>query len=173
MEKYREYMIAPRKLAFEAKKKENENLRFRIFLKGNADEEELDRQFAELHAELFEKYDCSRCRNCCKSYHAELTPHEVGKAAEHLNMDVKEFIQTYLDKNDMGDKYESRNAPCDFFQEDGNCVLGEYKPDSCKKYPYTNQPERMQSLFGLLNIIAVCPVAYEIWERLKDMYHFR
>ena len=67
-------MIAPRKLVFEAKKKENDNLRFRTFLKCNADEEELDRQFSELHAELFEKYDCSRCRNCCKSYHAEFMP---------------------------------------------------------------------------------------------------
>ena len=35
-------MIAPRKVRFEAKKKENENLEFRIFLKGHADEKELD-----------------------------------------------------------------------------------------------------------------------------------
>ena len=166
-------MIAPRKLVFEAKKKENENLRFRTFLKCNADEEELDRQFSELHAELFEKYDCSRCRNCCKSYHAELMSHEVQKATDYLEMDEKDFIQTYLSKNEVEDKYESQNAPCDFLQKNGNCILGECRPDSCKKYPYTNQPERMHSLLGVLNIITVCPVAYEIWERLKVIYKFR
>ena len=165
-------MIAPRKLAFEAKKKENENLRFRTFLKCNADEEELDRQFAELHAELFEKYDCSRCRNCCKSYHAEFMPHEVQKATEYLEMDEEDFIQTYLSKNEIEDKYESHNAPCDFLQKNGDCVLKERKPESCKKYPYTDQPERMHSLLGVLNIITVCPVAYEIWERLKALYEF-
>ena len=31
-------MIAPRKVKFEAKKKENENIEFRTFLKCNADE---------------------------------------------------------------------------------------------------------------------------------------
>ena len=33
-------MIAPRKVKFEAKKKENENIEFRTFLKCNADEKE-------------------------------------------------------------------------------------------------------------------------------------
>ena len=50
-------MIAPRKVKFEAKKKENENIEFRTFLKCNADEEELDKQFKELHEELFANYD--------------------------------------------------------------------------------------------------------------------
>ena len=61
-------MIAPRKVKFEAKKKGNENIEFRTFLKCNADEKELDEQFKKLHEELFAKYDCSRCRNCCKMY---------------------------------------------------------------------------------------------------------
>ena len=38
-------MITPRKVKFEAKKKENENIEFRTFLKCNADEKELDEQF--------------------------------------------------------------------------------------------------------------------------------
>lgn len=56
-------MTAPRKVKFEAKKKENENLEFRAFLKCHADEKELDEQFKNLHDELFSNYDCSRCRN--------------------------------------------------------------------------------------------------------------
>lgn len=38
-------MITPRKVKFEAKKKGNENIEFRTFLKCNADEKELDEQF--------------------------------------------------------------------------------------------------------------------------------
>ena len=53
-------MIAPRKVKFEAKKKENENIEFRTFLKCNADEKELDEQFKKLHEELFAKYDVKR-----------------------------------------------------------------------------------------------------------------
>ena len=72
-------MLPARKIHFEAKKKEKENLRFRSFLKCNADEEELDQQFLQLHKELFENFDCGRCRNCCKEYCAELTTDEVKK----------------------------------------------------------------------------------------------
>lgn len=37
-------MIPPRKVKFMAKKKENENIRFRSYLKGHADETKLDEQ---------------------------------------------------------------------------------------------------------------------------------
>lgn len=59
-------MIHPDKIGMEAKKREDENYKFRSFLKGHADEEELDKQFLRLHKELFADYDCNKCRNCCK-----------------------------------------------------------------------------------------------------------
>ena len=61
-------MIKPEEVAGQAKRKENENIRFRSYLKNHADEETLDRQFLELHKEIFDGYDCSKCRNCCKMY---------------------------------------------------------------------------------------------------------
>lgn len=58
-------------------------------------------------------------------------------------------------------------------QEDGNCKLGDCKPDRCKKYPYTDQSERLSSLLSILDTIEICPVAFEISERLKEEYGFR
>lgn len=120
-------MIHPDKVGMEAKKKEDENFKFRSFLKGHADEEELDEQ----------------------------------------------FIDFFLEKEELGIGYHTKHKPCDFLQEDGNCKLGDCKPDSCKKYPYTDQPERLCSLLGMLDTISICPVAFEIFERLKKEYGFR
>lgn len=39
--------------------------------------------------------------------------------------------------------------------------------------PYTDQPERLWSLLGMLDTITICPVAFEIFERLKKEYGFR
>lgn len=166
-------MIAPRKVKFEAKKKENENIEFRTFLKCNADEEELDKQFKMLHEELFANYDCNRCRNCCKMYHGSIPIEDLKQDAELLNMTKEQFIDTFLVKNEIENTYETRNKPCNFLSEGGNCKLGECKPESCKKYPYTDQPERLQSLYSVLNAVEVCPVAFEIYERLKKEYHFK
>ena len=64
------------RLAFE---KENENYRFRSFLKNHADVEELDRQFKRLHEKYFRIYDCSKCRNCCKKLGISMNEDELDK----------------------------------------------------------------------------------------------
>ncbi|WP_394927129.1 YkgJ family cysteine cluster protein [uncultured Robinsoniella sp.] len=166
-------MIAPRMIKFKSEKKEDENIEFRTFLKCNAGERALDEQFKRLHNELFAIYDCSRCRNCCKMYHGSIPAEDLEKDAEHLEITKEEFVDFYLVKNEIENTYETRHKPCDFLNKDGSCKLGKSKPDSCKKYPYTDQPGRLHSLYTVLEAVAVCPVAFEIYERLKKEYGFR
>lgn len=166
-------MLPPRKVKFEAKKRERENLEFRTFLKCNADEKELDEQFAALREELFENYDCNKCRNCCKMYHGSIPTAEIEKDALYLGISSENFIEQYLQGKDSEGNYQTKNSPCDFLQTDGSCKLGECKPEKCKNYPYTNQPERLWSLYSVLDAVGVCPVAFEIYERLKQEYGFR
>ena len=52
-------MMTPRQLRKTAERMEDENLQFRTFLKIHADEDELDRQFLELHRELFAAFSAS------------------------------------------------------------------------------------------------------------------
>ncbi len=79
-------MIQPDKIRAEAKKKENENSKFRIYLKGHVDEDELDRQFLRLHKELFADYDCSKCRNCCKMYKGSIPEEDIDQDAQCLGI---------------------------------------------------------------------------------------
>ncbi len=166
-------MIAPRKIKHMAEKMERENLEFRTFLKCNADEKILDEQFAKLHNELFAEYDCSRCRNCCKCYYGSIPLSDIKKDASYLNMSSDEFVELYLSEKDSEGNYRTKHKPCDFLQEDGSCKLGDYKPENCKEYPYTDQPERMHSLYSVLDAVSVCPIAFEIYERLKVEYGFK
>lgn len=166
-------IIKPEDVSAEARKRENENFKFRRYLKNHADEDELDRQFLRLHKELFADYDCSKCRNCCNMYKGSIPAEDIDRNAQYLGITAEQFIDTYLEKEEFGMNYQTRNKPCDFLREDGNCKLGDCKPDSCKKYPYTDQPERLLSLLSILNTIEICPVAFEIFERLKQEYGFR
>lgn len=87
-------------------------------------------------------------------------------------MTKEQFISTYLEKDEYATNYQTKHKPCDFLQEDGNCKLGDCKPDSCKKYPYTDQQERLFSLLSVLDTVEICPVAFEIYERLKKNMDF-
>ena len=82
---------------------------------------------------------------------------------------LKDIWEKRMEKTDTRQK----NIPCDFLGEDGNCRLGYCRPESCKKYPYTDQPDRWASLYSVLDVIEVCPVAFEIYERLKKEYGWR
>ena len=166
-------MISPDEVRESSEKNEKENLEFRTYLKINANEKELDQQFYELHTELFEAYDCSKCRNCCKAYKGSILWADVRRDARHLHMPYRQFMEKYLEEEDDNGIYETKHIPCDFLNENNECILGECKPENCKKFPYTNQPERLQSLYSLIEAVSVCPVAYEIYERLKKMYGFK
>ena len=154
-------MILPDKVRAEAKKKENENFKFRTFLKCHADEDKLDRQFLRLHKEFFADYDCSKCRNCCKMYKGSIPVEDIDRDAQYLEITSEQFIGIYLEKEDYGINYQTKHKPCDFLQEDGNCKLGDCKP------------ERLSSLLSILDTIEICPVAFEIFERLKEEYRIR
>ena len=96
-----------------------------------------------------------------------------GENAEYLGLTKEELINSYLIKKESENTYVTKHHPCDFLEEDGNCKLGEYKPENCRKYPYTDQPERLHSLYSVLETVEVCPIAFEIYERLKEEYGFR
>ena len=107
-------MILPDKIRAEAKKKENENFKFRTFLKCHADEKELDWQFLHLHKELFADYDCSKCRNCCKMYKGSIPVEDIDRDAQYLEITPEQFIDTYLEKEEYGINYQTKHKPCDF-----------------------------------------------------------
>lgn len=166
-------MISPDKVYKEAKRLEDENYRFRSYLKSHAEEEELDERFFRLHKELFGQYDCSKCRNCCKMYKGTLENKDIAMAAKKLGISMEQVMDTFLTYNKCEYNYETKHKPCDFLMGEGECMLGEVRPDNCKEYPYTNRPERLYSLYAVLDTITVCPVAFEIYEQLKKEYVFR
>lgn len=118
-------MVRPSKLRFLTEKNRNNNYRFRTWLKMNADSEDLDQRFLRLHRELFEDYECNRCRNCCKQYYGSIPAVDIKKDAEGLNMSVQEFIDKYLDEEKgMEDgAYITKDQPCSLLLDDGSCLL--------------------------------------------------
>lgn len=165
-------MIEPSKLYTIAKKYEDENLKFRSFLKNRADHDELDEQFLELHNELFSRYDCRGCGNCCRVYRTTVRYTELGPIAAFLGLSERDFADQYLTETIEGSEYELV-APCRFLDDNGACAIQACKPVECRDFPHTNKPGRLESLLGVLSFAEVCPVVFEILQRLKRVYRFK
>jgi len=164
-------MIDIKELKQLANKKEDENYRFRRYLKNHADEEELDRQFKKLHEKYFKIYDCKKCRNCCKEIGISMSEEELDKICNYLKLDKEKYIEKNL-INNYGE-YSFKDTKCKFLDECNNCQIENCLPITCKEYPYTNKEERLFSLLGVVANASVCPVVFEILEELKHEYHFR
>ena len=158
-------MIAINELEKLAKSKHDESVRFRTYLKTHANEEELDKAFKKLHDKYFKIYDCSKCRNCCKELGVSIGYDEIDKL--HLS---KEQLSNL--KDNFGN-YVNKNNGCPFLNSNNECVLKDNLPLSCKEYPYTNKPERLESLYTVINNTFICPAVYEIVEELKKKYNFK
>ena len=152
-----------------SEEKLDENYRFRTYLKTHADEKTLDEQFKELHNKYFKTFDCSKCRNCCKTLGISMNESELNEICKHYHLDACEMKSKVLTE-DYG---EYIAHPCPFLNADNSCQIKECLPKSCQDYPYTNKEERLFSLLTIVNNSKICPVVYEILEELKDMYHFR
>lgn len=71
------------------------------------------------------------------------------------------------------DGYEVKEKPCCFLAENGACKIEKCKSEECREYPFTNSLDRLFSLLSIVSFASVCPVVFEMLERLKGIYGFR
>jgi len=164
-------MINPSKIKKVYLESAEENEKFRIYLKKNAVDYELDAHFLRLHNELFSAYDCRECSNCCKLYDILINKNDIAVISKNLELSENDFIEKYLAEYD--EDYKIRDKPCCFLDTDGSCRIYEIRPAVCRDFPYTNQPYRLYNMYGLLSFSEECPVVFEIIKRLKQIYNYK
>jgi Fe-S-cluster containining protein len=167
--------IEPIKLRVLAQKKENENWKFRTFLKQQCDlePEELDERVFELTRKIWAGIDCTSCANCCKEVKPSFSEEEVSRLAQRLGIERQQFVDTYLEQTDPDDDnpWTTRTKPCPFLKEN-RCSVYEDRPADCRGYPYLYEPAFSTRLWGMIERTFTCPIAFEVMEELKRSLRF-
>lgn len=159
-------MLQPDKLKKTFGKVEEENWMLRAFLK-NQNPDEVDRIVNDMHRKLFDGFDCIACSNCCKTIVPIVEENEIGAISLKLGLTCDEFKSRYLEK--AREDFIINKKPCPFLGKKG-CSIYECRPQNCREYPYTDKDEIWTRLINLVENCAVCPVVFEIFERLKKYY---
>ncbi len=150
-----------------AERKEDENWRFRTFLKGSdLSQARLDRAVAGHYAAVAGRIDCRTCGNCCKVMSPELAKKDVRRLAEVLLLPEDELIREYLQPGEDKGTYVSRQVPCPFLQ-DKLCTVYEARPDVCRSFPNLHKRDFRSRLIQVVQNSTVCPTAYNVLELLK------
>ncbi len=161
----------PQVVALQAAAQEDENWRFRTFVKTllRMPEGRLDALAERLGREAEARMDCTSCGACCRANHVPVSDKEVARLAERIHLDVAAFGERYLDRDD--DDHQALDAnPCPFLAE-RICSVYEDRPEACRGYPYIGGNIRSR-MIGIIER-ASCPIVFEMLEQLKRHLGFR
>ena len=153
-----------------AKQKENENYRFRSFLKGQ-DSENMDRIVHRLNKEIVELIDCTACGNCCNNLRPCVTNKEIIRLAQIDNMSHEEFVQNFTAKDKFDPVFYLKDTPCKYLK-DKKCMIHTDRPEDCKSYPHTHKKSFTSRTLVMINNYGICPIVFNLFERLKKELGF-
>lgn len=149
----------------EAKDKHKENKTFFTKLKKRPPKQ-LDYLMQELHEEEFERTDCLKCANCCKTTGPLFTDKDVDRIAKHFRMKTQQFVDQFL-RVDEDKDYVLKSVPCTFLDEENYCSIYEVRPKACREFPHTDRKKFQQISNLTLKNVAICPAAFNIVEEMK------
>jgi len=156
------------KIKLIGKQKEDENWKFRSYLKGlDIEEEELDRIVHEINNNVTSQIDCTKCANCCKVVDPILDSEDVVKLSTSLKMNIDEFRTAYLlESKEEKNCYNFNKVPCPFLK-DNKCTVYENRPKVCESYPHLHKEEFWTRLMGVVQNYSICPIVFNVYEQLK------
>lgn len=126
----------------------------------------LDYIMQDLHDREFQRTDCLKCANCCKTTGPLFTFADIERISRHLRMKPQQFTDKYL-RVDEDKDYVLQSVPCTFLDSENYCMIYEVRPKACREYPHTDRKKFQQITDITLKNVAICPAAYNIVEEMK------
>ncbi len=127
---------------------------------------QLDDITHRLHDKVANQFDCLSCGNCCKSISPIITDKDIERIARKQRMKEVDFIARYLHV-DEDQCFVFNDTPCPFLMPDNFCMIYDYRPKACSEYPHTDRRRFYQLLDLTMLNRELCPIVYEVVERLK------
>jgi len=127
----------------------------------------LDYIMQELHEREFERTDCLKCANCCKTTGPLFTNADIERIAKHFRQKPQAFIEQHL-RIDEDEDYVLQEVPCAFLGADNRCSIYDVRPKACREFPHTDRKKFQQISQLTLKNVGICPAAFNIVEAMKE-----
>lgn len=148
-----------------ASRKENENYLRKL---KNSSQDDTVKVLRAIHHEVFEKTDCLSCANCCKTTPALITPQDIKRISKFLHIPPLQFKKQYV-ITDFDGEMMMQTLPCIFLNQSNECTIYGVRPESCRRYPHTDEKEYVKRVSLNIANTTICPAAARILEKLKKV----
>ena len=151
--------------------REDENWEFRAYLKWH-DPPGLDALVQQLYEEISTQIDCTQCGNCCRESAPVLSARDVRRFANGLGISAAKFQAESLIPDEEKGKFCFSAKPCPFLK-DNKCTNYENRPEDCRSYPHLHEKHFTTRLMGVIDSCEICPIVFNVYERLKEELRWR
>ncbi len=166
------YALHPKVVAELAAEREDENWRFRTFLKGiDLDVEELDAIVHRHYDDVASRIDCCACGNCCREALPILQPSDASRLASGLRLSDTQVADRFLVSGEEQNTFTFNKKPCPLLS-DNRCTAYASRPDDCRSFPHLHKDEFVFRLIQAVENCSICPIVFNVFERLKhELWH--
>ena len=147
-------------IAEAATEKHAENESFKSFL-ARHDAARIDELVLALDKITTAGIDCTQCGNCCRTLMINVEEGDAARLAAHLNMNIADFENRYVEKSSAGTLAVMNTIPCHFLS-DNKCVVYEARPNECREFPGLHKPGFNDRLFATFMHYGRCPIIYNV-----------
>lgn len=128
--------------------------------------EDFSRLARELDRSVWAEIDCTRCAHCCKTMTPTYKHQDIKRIAAHLNMNPKDFVSQWLEKEAEGGEWVNRQQPCPFLQ-DNRCSIYEVRPADCAAFPHHHRRPLDAYNETLIQNLDKCPASLDLVQKLE------
>lgn len=151
------------------KLRENENLEFRIYLKGQ-DPNKIDKIVHRLNVEVSKQIDCTTCGNCCMKLTPAITELDIKSLSRRLNLEPQQIKDDYIEMAE-GEQY-FKHLPCVFLKEK-KCTIYNDRPEACSSFLHLHKKKFTSRLWGVIDNYSICPIVFNVFENLKTELNYK
>lgn len=141
----------------------HENMRFRSFLRDH-DGNMIDGMVVDIEKDVSDQIDCTSCGNCCRELKPRVRAKDLKRLSLELGMPDTFVREDYLEMYDG--EFFLKGPPCSFLNC-SQCGVYDGRPEDCRKFPHLSRPGLLDRLDAVMENYAVCPIIYNVIERLK------
>jgi uncharacterized protein len=152
------------------KKKEEQNWRFRSFLKMQ-DDKKIDSLVKPIYEIVINNIDCLECGNCCRKLRPVLSKEDIIRFEKEFGLSEHEIVEKYSEPDEFHE-LRLKGNPCVFLDQN-ECKIYQNRPEDCKSYPHLHKKQFTTRLMGIIENTEVCPIVYNVYEELKIKMNFR
>lgn len=127
----------------------------------------LDSLVHQLQAAVSAQIDCKACGNCCRDLSPPVSEKDVDTLADGLGITARQVKEKYTVYEEELDAVYFNDVPCPFLCENV-CGVYAHRPEVCRDFPFLHKPDFMGRLYGVLQNYSICPIVFNVFERLKQ-----